>query len=166
MLRVFRESRLDLDDAPAHGFDSLRAQFLIVPFGKDKSRLPVPSAPQHDEDAAATYSAKCATWNLGVFWKTRQPEPQHVHRRRGLDGLDSRQTPDLRETAIGANRERSAHFRPAVLRDIAHASNDSLFGDEALHLGMHDQTELRIFRGLAGDELKETRLRNHENVGE
>ena len=53
----------------------------------------------------------------------------------------------------------------AIVAEIAHADDDSIFFGQALHLGVHDQFEFWILRGLASDEFQKANLGNHCNVG-
>lgn len=60
----------------------------------------------------------------------------------------------------------AARTLPAVLRNVTHAANNAVFHNEPLHLGVHDDAELKIFRSLGGDEFEETRLWKQEDAGE
>src|SRR5918997_2885699 len=116
MLDAVGELRYELRETPVERLDALAAQLGVRTLGDDVAGLPIILAVEHDRDVA---SADAAHYPLGVIFLPRQLEPEHVHRRRGLHGLETRQAPHPAPTPVCPDRENRPHLVQAILGLVA-----------------------------------------------
>src|SRR5918997_1928611 len=129
MLDAVGELRYELRETPVERLDALAAQLGIRTLGDDVAGLPVLLAVEHDRDVA---SADAAHYPLGVILLPGQLEPEHVHRRRGLHELETRQAPHPAPAPVRPDREDRPHLVPTVLRLVADAPDHAFFLDQLL----------------------------------
>src|SRR5215472_9684240 len=121
---VLGEARLDRNNRIAQSLQSCCTHLLIGPLGKDVTHLPIIEAVEDCQHAAVCKSApNTAGIVLRVFWQVWQPEPENVHRRRGLNHFESRQLPYLRKSTVRANGQRSPYVVISIRAEIANAAN-------------------------------------------
>src|SRR5579884_343934 len=93
-----------------------------------------------------------------VAFAARQPEPEHIHRRRGGNGIKVAQPPQPREAPVTANRQRRTQLVPSVLATVAHATHHIALHHQLLHPRPHYELEGWIARRLRGEVFEETLL--------
>src|SRR5215216_6948179 len=161
MLDAIRKLWYQLREAPPERPDPLMAQLGEGPFGYDIAGLPILIAVQQDGNVSPPDAPHRALW---VILLPRQLEPEHVHRRRGLYGLEASQTPQPAAAPIGAHSEHCPHLAPPILTFVADSPDHAFLLDELPNPRSHRQTEVRVLSRFFGDELEEAPLRHHRDV--
>src|SRR5690606_27865992 len=85
------------DNTRAEVFYWLPAPLLDFAFGDHAGDLPILASIKHDKKVAIT---RYTVGAVGVARKSRKPEPQHVHGRAQICGLQSGRRPQQRVPAV------------------------------------------------------------------
>src|SRR5829696_313517 len=161
MLDAIRKLRYQLREAPPERPDPLLAQLGEGPFGYDVAGLPVLIAVEQDRNVSPPDAPHRALWVILLPW---QLEPQDVHRRRGLYGLEASQTPQAAPAPIGAHSEHCPHLAPPILTFVADTPDHAVLLDELPNPRSHREAEVRVPFRFSGNELEEARLWHHRDV--
>src|SRR5262245_55962245 len=86
------KARFSFGQAFPNSFYTLRAQCLVLALGKDQTGLPVVIALQNDKNAPLPDTPKSSSGNFRFVRKLWQAEPEYVHGRSGLDGIEASET--------------------------------------------------------------------------
>src|SRR5215207_3296338 len=140
------------------------AHFFVAALEDGATYLPVVEAVNEHQEHPAPHTSGQGL--LRIALAAGDPEPEHVDRRGGLDGLELRQLTHLREAAIRPHRQRGVDLVPAVPSPVAHAPHYPVLFEELLHPAPHNETEVRVALRLLGDELQKARLGHHHYIGE
>src|SRR5262249_61162403 len=97
--------------------------FLDRTLANHEGALPVVAAIEHDDDAPDFEPAHRLIRVVGFF---RQAEPQHIHWRAEIVGLEPRPRAYGRGPPVASNREGGAHLKRAVLRGGAHTRDAAI----------------------------------------
>src|SRR3712207_1902521 len=163
MLDAIRKLRYQLREALPERPDPLLAQLGEGPFGYDVAGLPILIAVEQDRDVPPPDAPHRALW---VTLLPRQLEPEDVHRRRGLYGLEASQPSHPAPAPIGAHSEHCPHLAPPTLALVADAPHNAVLLNELPYPRSHREMEVRISFRFPGDELQKARLRHHRDVRE
>src|SRR5215210_1342180 len=118
MLDAIRKLRYQLREALPECFDPLFAQLGKGPFGYDVASLPVLIAVEQDRNVAPPDAPHRALW---VTRLPRQLEPEDVHGRRGLYGLEASQTPHPAPAPVRPHCEYRPNLMPPTFALVADA---------------------------------------------
>jgi hypothetical protein len=154
------EDGRDLRNAAPERRQSGAFDFFGCTLANHEGALPVVAAIEHDDDAPYFESAHRL---IGVVGFLRQAEPQHVHRRAEIVGLQSGTRAHSRVPPIASNREVGAHFKRAVGCVGAHARDAAVVLDQVDRLRPHVQMERRIALAVLGEEVEEVPLRHQRD---
>src|SRR5215216_555175 len=161
MLDAILKLWYQLREATPERPDPLLTQLGEGPFGYDVAGLPILIAVEQDRNVAPPDAPHRALW---VTRLPRQLEPEDVHRRRGLYGLEASQTPHPAPAPIGAHSEHCPHLAPPIIALVADSPDHAVLLDELPNPRSHRETEVRVPLRFSGDELEEARLRHHRDV--
>src|SRR5215469_3478419 len=145
------QARFNFNDDFPNGVYALRLQLLVASFRKNQPGLPVVASVEYNENPAATNGTEATSGKLHSMREMRKPEPQDIHRRRCLDWFKSSKLAQLRESPIRTDRERCANFMPLIVgAKIADTAYHSVFLDQLLYVGTHNEFKRRIPCGFEG----------------
>lgn len=126
--------------------EAFGADLRIAPLDDYVADLPLVLAIEHHDEMAVA-DIKVAFIGC-VVRSAREPEPDHVHRRRSLGALESGQAAELGKSAVATNRQRRSHFVPAaVFPAVSHANGPAVLFDQPLHIRAQRQAKTGILPG-------------------
>ena len=111
--------------------------FLEAALEDGAAHLPVVEAVDEHQENPAPHTG--CQGLLRIALAAGDPEPEHVDRRGGLDGLELRQLTHLREAAIRTHRQHGVDLVPAIPSPVTHAPHHPVFLEEFFHARPHDE---------------------------
>src|SRR6266700_4753569 len=90
-------------------------QLLISTLGNNIGDLPVLEAVEERNKMTVSDVFNCVLWIVRSACKSK---PEHVHRRRCLDWLKTRELPDAREAPVGSYCQYGSYFVPGIMATL------------------------------------------------
>src|SRR5579884_472764 len=117
---------------------------------------------QHHERLAVKETPK---WLRRVSCLEGKTKPEHVHWRRRLDRLKSRQFAQAREASISAHGQHSSYFMIPIDAMITHTAHFAILFDKLIYLRAHYALKCGITPRFIDNKIQEGRLRDKRDIG-